>query len=715
MKTKNYYEVLGIRVTALNEEIELAYRGRRTQYHPDKYASTDEKTIAWATAEMQAVNEAYKVLSNAAARTEYDHEMVDSDSESETADGDFGSVDTHEESESLAQSSDIYRIKGLITSDRLDAFSAIQAPLIDSPESWKKPIATPAPLPPDIHDFVKRMKMKRVSGFVLLLFSALVLISFPLFYVAWVTLLGASLLILIAKPNEAVQLEKKRRSAIFEQIKSSYEKELTVWDEKASGKNVHAYRNHVINTTKQFISFVTDLEKRAKRAIENSLQNQIDEHLRSKRVRDCAIAGVGPSRKEVLIRHGIKSALDVKRNNFIGRDGYKIPGIGESVYNYMVTWKNSCVDEFEGDWAHPKLLEKLVSIYEEYAKKSAIFDSLQAEANQVLTQKITYMEAERVRLSAPMQMATNALTQAESDHKLLKTSHIGTVAVVVTWVFVCTVVAKPILENLDNSSQMSSRPSPEAISPAITQSNATALTDSLATTSPTVVLTSQDVDTTTKSLDSAKTELIETKVNVDSKVSSNAVAEGVLVKSESAPRPEEVVKQYAESQPKSVARAAPAPVPTPKLASTPGTESTINIKSQSEVQAPTSVRVKNGSYNGTISCSAVLYDASKKGYVDTLNLEINGETIYWLRRNRQIEEKGSALFKAGQFNLNAYGSWNEGSINTGDWQVVAHLVQDGTNIAGTASLISANGATKHRECTIKVPVELSMSTSKGKV
>lgn len=31
----NHYDVLGVRPTASNQEIDLAYRARRTQYHPD--------------------------------------------------------------------------------------------------------------------------------------------------------------------------------------------------------------------------------------------------------------------------------------------------------------------------------------------------------------------------------------------------------------------------------------------------------------------------------------------------------------------------------------------------------------------------------------------------------------------------------------------------------------------------------------------------------
>lgn len=56
------YEILGIRLSAGGEEIELAYRGRRSQYHPDRYTSSDAETLNWATSKMQEVNQAYAAL-----------------------------------------------------------------------------------------------------------------------------------------------------------------------------------------------------------------------------------------------------------------------------------------------------------------------------------------------------------------------------------------------------------------------------------------------------------------------------------------------------------------------------------------------------------------------------------------------------------------------------------------------------------------------------
>lgn len=72
MSEEDHYEILGVRPEAPLWEIELAFKGRRTQYHPDRYAAGDEAAIAWATAKMQAVNKAYSVLKDPEQRERFD-------------------------------------------------------------------------------------------------------------------------------------------------------------------------------------------------------------------------------------------------------------------------------------------------------------------------------------------------------------------------------------------------------------------------------------------------------------------------------------------------------------------------------------------------------------------------------------------------------------------------------------------------------------------
>lgn len=76
----DYYDVLGVRHGAGEREIELAYKGRRAQYHPDRYAGADAETVQWATRRMQEVNEAYAVLTDPARRRRFDEHRAASGS-----------------------------------------------------------------------------------------------------------------------------------------------------------------------------------------------------------------------------------------------------------------------------------------------------------------------------------------------------------------------------------------------------------------------------------------------------------------------------------------------------------------------------------------------------------------------------------------------------------------------------------------------------------
>lgn len=68
----NYYEILGVRPNASFTEIEIAYKGRRTQYHPDKYAQEGSDAIEWATEKMKEINMAYEILSDEHKRRNFD-------------------------------------------------------------------------------------------------------------------------------------------------------------------------------------------------------------------------------------------------------------------------------------------------------------------------------------------------------------------------------------------------------------------------------------------------------------------------------------------------------------------------------------------------------------------------------------------------------------------------------------------------------------------
>jgi DnaJ domain len=64
---KDYYSILGAGETASQDEIERLYKRLARRHHPDRGGDAEE---------MKAINEAYRVLGNAAARREYDRNVV---------------------------------------------------------------------------------------------------------------------------------------------------------------------------------------------------------------------------------------------------------------------------------------------------------------------------------------------------------------------------------------------------------------------------------------------------------------------------------------------------------------------------------------------------------------------------------------------------------------------------------------------------------------
>ena len=72
MENKNYYDILGVSKTASADEIKSAYRSLAKKYHPDVYATADEKTKKDAEAKFKDITHAYEVLSDPQKKATYD-------------------------------------------------------------------------------------------------------------------------------------------------------------------------------------------------------------------------------------------------------------------------------------------------------------------------------------------------------------------------------------------------------------------------------------------------------------------------------------------------------------------------------------------------------------------------------------------------------------------------------------------------------------------
>lgn len=78
---KDYYAVLGVLSSAEDVVISGAYRALAQRYHPDRFDGDD------ANVRMAEINEAYRILSDAELRAQYDKARAPSDSDTHASSG----------------------------------------------------------------------------------------------------------------------------------------------------------------------------------------------------------------------------------------------------------------------------------------------------------------------------------------------------------------------------------------------------------------------------------------------------------------------------------------------------------------------------------------------------------------------------------------------------------------------------------------------------
>ena len=248
MQVKDYYDILGIRPTGSADEIALAYKGRRTQYHPDKYSQADSETQKWATAKMQEVNEAYVVLSDVNRRGEYDAAYNQDSAEGrneecQTKDQSNQSEDQDNES-SIPQGKVTAQdfIARLQSEEKLakrfmKEFNAI--PMIAKLDAidWHSIQVTSTPLSENIQKLVKKSKDNRKTRNAIIVLGAVGAMIDSHSYITWTLFISLHGLLFFNNPKQEELREREESKNIVDATEKDYQTEVNTWYSRARGNS----------------------------------------------------------------------------------------------------------------------------------------------------------------------------------------------------------------------------------------------------------------------------------------------------------------------------------------------------------------------------------------------------------------------------------------------------------------------------------------------
>lgn len=117
-------------------------------------------------------------------------------------------------------------------------------------------------------------------------------------------------------------------------------------------------------------------------------------------------------------------------------------------------------------------------------------------------------------------------------------------------------------------------------------------------------------------------------------------------------------------------------------------------------------QVRDGSYNGLMRCGASLGDSGGGVWTQPMKLQVSGNSVMWERSEMQsFTEVGIGTIQAGKLNLELVGSWSPGAKSSGQWRTAATLNLDANALSGHATIYSADGLQRVRDCTLNIPLE----------
>ena len=109
-----------------------------------------------------------------------------------------------------------------------------------------------------------------------------------------------------------------------------------------------------------------------------------------------------------------------------------------------------------------------------------------------------------------------------------------------------------------------------------------------------------------------------------------------------------------------------------------------------------------GTYTGTLECDPLITNPQQAGWSQPVQLTVSGQSVAWERLDSRLSESGSGMLRNGRVSFNLEGRWNPGQRNAGQWRNVVMLEWKDSALSGPATIFSANGDQRLRDCSVRV-------------
>lgn len=116
--------------------------------------------------------------------------------------------------------------------------------------------------------------------------------------------------------------------------------------------------------------------------------------------------------------------------------------------------------------------------------------------------------------------------------------------------------------------------------------------------------------------------------------------------------------------------------------------------------------VQDGTYSGKLDCSALIGNPSNAGWSSPVELHVDGDSVSWLRGNRQFQESAQSLWRGNSLDVDASGAYTTGATRQGRWRTIGSLRLDGGQLAGAMRQVSPAGDQVFRNCSASFAVAL---------